>query len=175
VHEGAINIRSSVELLEQAKVRQIGMKFKTLMGVPGHQDWPSYNGVFADGDNKSVVPDSWGRGKMWISFQASIKRPGGSWVRQIPDLNVKYLYKDTGRHYSLTTQAFTYPPDRYINLNESYPAGTQFLIDVVLSYWIKACGWDSSASVDYNLQAIPFMNLESCSWEYPEWVCAPVD
>lgn len=170
-HEGGINIRSSVELVEQSKIRQIGISFQPLIDYRG---WPQVNGVFANGDDPFGLPPSWGHGKMWISFQVSTKVPNGPWVRQIPDASVMILYKNTGRIESNITQSHTYPPTRTLDLNTVYPTGTQILLESRLSYWIKGNGDGGNAWADYNLEILPYMNLEACSWEYPSWVCVPV-
>ncbi|UCF06133.1 MAG: hypothetical protein JSV33_03650 [bacterium] len=172
-HEGGINIRSSVELVEPAKVRQIGIIFEPLYGCFAQPDWPCANGVFGSGNDPFGLPPSWGRGKMWISFQVSIKVPGETWIRLLPDNRV--LYKDTGKIESRIAQAHTYPPPRVLTLHENYPAGTQFLIETNLSYWIRGRGAEGNAYADYALEAKPFMNLEACSWEYPESVTIDID
>lgn len=169
--EGGINIRLSTELVQPATVRQIGITFPPLLDYRG---WPLANGIFAIGANKAGRPDSFGSGKMWISFQVSIKKPlDVDFVRQIPD-PVEYLYYDRGRYYSRVAQTNTYPPSRSWDLNRNYAAGTQFLIEANLSYWITASGWDASASARYNLEVRPYMNLEACSWEYPEWATVQI-
>lgn len=170
-HEGGINVRSGVELVEQSKIRQIGISFQPLID---HRGWPRENGVFAIGDDPAALPPSWGQGKMWISFQVSIKVPDGPWVRQIPDASVMVLYKDTGRIENRITQSYAYPPTRTLDLNTVYPAGTQILVEVQLSYWINGNGDGGNAWADYNLEVLPYMNLEACTWEYPAWVCVPV-
>lgn len=169
-HEGGINIRSSAELVEPAKVRQIGMVFEPLLDGKG---WPLPNGVFASGDDAWLLPTSWGRGKMWISFQVSRKTPGGTnWISLLPDNRINY--KDTGKITSRIMQSHAYPPPRVMTLNEDYPAGTQFLIETNLSYWIKGLGDEGNAWADYALEARPIMNLEACSWKYPKWVTVQV-
>lgn len=171
VHEGAINIMSSTELVEPAKVRQIGVVFQPLLDYRG---WPKANGVFAEGGYRPNVfcPRSRGRGFMWITFRVRSKIPGGSWVTRT---NYTELYKERPWLASRISQLHAYPPPRSLVINDNYPAGTQFLIEISLSYEIEGNGVEGCAWADYNLEVKPYMNLEACTWEFPESVTVLID
>jgi hypothetical protein len=164
-HFGDIRIRSNAELVEPARVRQIGMKFEPLLDWRG---WPDINGFFASGEGD----DEYGEGSLFISIQISVrKQPGEAFIKLLPPNNVCYLY---AKVKSRIMQAHTYPPPRVMELNEDYPRGTIFLIETGLNYWIKARGSDADASVWYNLRAKPVMNIAACSWEWPESVTVSI-
>ncbi len=170
VHEGTIRIKSSAELVEPAKVRKVGVDFEPLLDW---RDWPKSNGVFAVGGYRPFLgcPRSRGKGYMWITLRVYRKLPGESWVKLT---DYTELYKQTGWIASRISQAHAYPPARSLDLYEDYPAGTQFSIEVDLSYEIKGNGVEGCASADYNLEVKPYMNLEACTMEYPEYVTISV-
>jgi len=166
VHDGVIVIRSSAELVQPAKVRQIGVFFEPLLDYRG---WPKPNGVFPTGGYRPnpFTPRSRGRGEMGITFRVDSKIPGGPWVRRTDQYET---YRTTGWINSRIFIEHAYPPPRSVNLNENFPAGTQFLIEAILSYEIEGNGEGGCTGADYNLEVKPYMNLEACSWEFPEWV-----
>jgi len=164
-HEGKICIWSSTELVEAAKVLGIGIVFNGF-------EYGNYG--CAIGDNKTFVPNSWGRAQMFYQFRVSSKIPGGLWVREYDGSEI--LYNDTGRIesriacWSNNVLGNDGSATLSIELSKSFPAGTQFLIEAYLRYWIKANGVDADASVGYSLDVSPYISLESCSYQYPEWI-----
>lgn len=168
---GAICLRASTVLLEQAKVHQVGISFN---GETQSSTGGMVNGLFLDGQTYTWVPDSYGDGRQSITFQVSIETPNGSLTRYIPDSEATLIYNDPPR--AVQNYASPYmtggdyralPPSRFLNLNQSFPAGTFILLEARISHWIKACGQESSASVWHSFVAQPYINLESCSWVWP--------
>lgn len=168
-HDGEVNFRVGAELVEDATVRSAGVRFVPLPGgTYGGQYYPGYNGAWADGRNFAVLPTNWGRAQQWSSFQVSSLRPGATWDPHVPWSQVRVLYKDTGEIGSRVSSSGPYsPPEREAQIGEAFRAGTQFLIDVSLSYHLIGSGLDGSASVDYLLEVQPYLNFEACSWQWP--------
>jgi hypothetical protein len=168
-HDGEINFRSGTELLEPSRVRSVGVRFLPLpSGYYGGRYYSNYNGGHAQGKTFAALPDNWGQCQQWISFQVSSRTPGGVWTAHVGWSVVKVRYKDTGTLTSRVAESAPFvPPDRRVDLNQSFPAHTQFLIELALSYVIVGNGLDGSALVDYALEVQPYMNLEACSWQWP--------
>jgi hypothetical protein len=168
-HDGEVNFRVGTELVEEARVRSAGVRFVPLPpGSYGGQQYIAGNGAWADGRNFAVLPTNWGQVQQWSSFQVSSLRPGGNWVAHVPWDQVTVLYKDSGEIGSIIYSAPPHsPPERAAAIAEDFPAGTQFLIDISLSYHLKGVGLDGSAWAQYLLEVQPYLNFEACSWQWP--------
>ncbi len=174
-HEGQINIWSSGELVEPATVHGLGVVFKHTVGPNGQPEW---NGAAVHGNYTFGLPPSWGRGKMHWEIKLKYKEPGGGWTHWFDSATVKYF--DTGQvesnimWWSDNVLGEWSRKDLSVMRFRQFPAGTQFLIETYLSYWIKALGEEGSASVHYNLDVKPYVKIEACSYQYPEWVTVHV-
>lgn len=148
---------------------------------------PKHNGGCASGGKDCMIFDwfcdvGWGKVKMTWKFELFVKKPGGNYEEVINTHKVMYI--STGEISSNVSCWVdnVLGSQGHKRLSYSfgggvwYPGGTQFLNKVILEYDIEAGGdgAQGSASVAYNLQVTPFMNIESCSWELPETVIVHV-
>lgn len=168
---GAIALRASTLLAETAKVRQVGIAFD---GSLLNSKSGIVNGLFLDGQCPFLLPSSFGDGRQTITWQVSVETPSGTLTRQIPDSETSKVYNDPPRAYQDYANPYltggTYsalPPSRVLDLNQTYPAGTFFLIEARVSHWLQACGKGSFSMVFHGFDAQPYINLESCSWQWP--------
>ena len=170
-HEGKINIWSSGEVVEPTTVRGLGVVFEHTVGPNGQ---PEKNGACAHGKDPFGLPPSWGRGKMFWEIRLKYKEPGSGWTNWFDSATVKY--RDTGQVESNImcwvddVLGEWSRKDLSVQRYGQFPAGTQFLIETYLSYWIKAFGLEGSAIVYYNLDVKPYIKIEACSQQYPEWI-----
>ena len=132
------------------------------------------NGLSLDGKIYILVVNSYGEGSQSITWQASVLPPGGSLTRLISGsgATTRYNYppaeyQDCSSPYANWGEHWMLPPDRMLDINQYYPAGTIFIVEASLDYWIKSCGKESWGSVTYNLEANPYINLAACSWQWP--------
>ena len=152
-------------------IAYVGNKAEHTIGPDGQ---PEKNGACAHGNDPFGLPASWGRGKMHWQVRLKYKEPGSSWTHWFDGAKVKY--HDTGQVESnvmcWVDNVLGEWSRRDLSLPRyrQFPTGTQLLIETDLSYWIKALGVDSSADVGYSLDVLPYINLESCSYQYPEWI-----
>ena len=168
---GAICLRASTVLVERAKVRQVGINFD---GPLETSTGGMANGLYLDGQIFASVVDSYGDGRQTSEFQVSIETPGGTLTRHVPSSESSRIYNNPPAAYQNYASPYllggdykVLPPSRALDLNQTYPAGTFFLIEARISHWIKARGKQSFASVWHSFDAQPFINLESCSWQWP--------
>lgn len=52
----------------------------------------------------------------------------------------------------------------------TFAAGTLFLIELELSYWIRGNGRDGDALVNYGMQVRPYLVVEACTYQYPSTI-----
>lgn len=168
---GSICLRASTVLVEAAKVREVGLKFDgPLQGATGGMA----NGLYLDGQVFTFLPNSYGDGRQSITFQVSIEIPGGELIRHVPSSESTLIFNDPPRVEQNYADPYleggsypALPSSRVLNLNQVFPAGTFFLVEARISHWILACGKEAFASVWHNFDAQPYINMESCSWEWP--------
>ena len=170
-HDGQIGIWCGTELVEPATVHGIGIVFEHLLQPNG---WPQSNGGCGHGDTFLTVPDSWGRAKMYSKFSVRYRMPGGGWVLGYDGAQSNYL--DTGEINSNVScwvdniLGAAGGNDILLPLSGTFPAGTEFLVEGYLSYWIKALGEAGDAYAYYNMRVRPYIKIESCSYQYPSTI-----
>lgn len=169
-HSGKIIISCSTELVEPATVRGMGVWFEELPDAR--------NGGCARGKIPVTVPNSWGHVKMYRRVQLRYKRPGELWVNWF--MPSRFKYYDLWQEQGILVPGTCGPLGlhnvlgRYRNHNyhvhrfDAFPAGTQFLTEVQLSWWVKGNGAGGGAGAHYGLKVRPYIEIEACSWELPE-------
>jgi hypothetical protein len=184
---GVIDIIASGQLVESAKVRTVGITYKYFPDPDGGYDVYHMNQSIACGETYITVPNSWGRAKKYWDLKITSIIPGGAVVREYESSD-DILVEDTGKcewggeHGCLyggcwiqnTLLGVQNPPDGQVTIvipiYKNFPPGTIFLVESSLTYHVKACGENASAAVCYGLEILPFINIEACSLEYPEYV-----
>jgi hypothetical protein len=182
---GAINILASGELVQPAKVRTIGITYKSFPDPAGVQNITNMNQTSACGWSRIAYPNSWGRARKNWDLKIMSRIPGGAAAIEFEsaaDIQVE----DTGQcewggeHGCLyggcwiknTILGVENPPNGQVTIaipvDKNFPAGTIFIIESSLGYWIKAGGDKASAYIQYGLEILPFISIEACSYEYPE-------
>jgi len=170
-HHGEITIRAGVALVEQASVSRMGMKFRSLIDQNGDPEWNG--GCLTGYAGSGVLVMAW-------KNELSIMKPGQPWKQAFPI--DEHIYMLQGREISNVRCWITNvlgesdENNLYYDFpaSPSYPQGTQFLNEISLEYYIIAFGdkggAEGSASVWYNLEVNPYMNIEACSWIYPDTI-----
>lgn len=162
-HEGKIVILAAVELTEPAKVKGAGMRLEFL---PGGAD-----SLYAKGEGFAGRPDSWARAKAFAEFD--VEKNSSGW-----HAGAKGKYRDTGKVKSRINprpnlfNRTSEPWSRVFHVDkiDHVDPGDFFQMELGLSYWIKAEGQQSDASIFYGARAFPYLVIESCSYQYPETI-----
>jgi hypothetical protein len=55
-----------------------------------------------------------------------------------------------------------------ISVTDAFPAGTLFMIEVELSYWMKGLGREGEASIGYGMKVHPYLVIDACSYQFPD-------
>jgi len=176
-HSGTIIINSGTEINEQSKVLGMGMRFKQLPNL--------INGGCASGDIHMFTPNSWGHVKMFYKPILKFKLPQGlSWIEWFNVTKIKYhdIWNEQGiyvpggcgEHWHHNVLGSYGSHNLIVNRYDIFPAGTQFNIQVQLSYWIKGNGEGGGAGAFYALEVDPYIDIESCSMELPDRICVDV-
>jgi len=159
-HDGEVNFRAGATLVEEALVRQIGVRF-IQYGNGG-------NGAYVTGEDGPLPGQDWGKADMFVSFQVLSRTPTGPWTAHLPFSSVETQYVDEENRWSRPPSGpAVYPPTRSVDIYQRFPAGTEFVLEIQLRYWIRGWGYNGYGGVSYSLQVSPYMNLESCSWQWP--------
>lgn len=182
---GTINILASGQIVESAKVKTTGITFKYFPDPDGNYDLFHMNQSSAYGWTRIVYPHSWGRAKKYWDLKITSIIPSGAAVREFESAE-DILVEDTGKcewggeHGCLyggcwihnTIMGVMDPPNRQVTvaipIYKNFPAGAIFLVESPFSYKVKARGEKATAGVHYGLEILPFINIEACSYEYPE-------
>jgi hypothetical protein len=171
-HSGGIEIWASLQLAEAAVVDGIGIEFRPEISAG------IGNGGWAVGDHYVFLPDNTGRVKMFHSVGVLYQQPGGVWTPW--QATGEVLYLDHGPVNSNVAPIFTVlgtpgPKDvSFSTPGSSFAAGTQFLLQANLRYWIDGNGADGEASASYELTVHPYILVKSCTDQWPESILVRV-
>lgn len=161
--DGEIWFNSAFKLNTQGKVRRIGILCAPITSGTGSAVYNTY--YYAQGDYE-WPDDDWGQVELWCSFIVRSKVPNGNWVSHVPYSDSENKYCDITIYNGTCGPAPNIPPHRFVNLNQIFPTNTEFMIDYSLRYRVSGCGDEGGGYVRYYLQVNPYINLESCTWEW---------
>lgn len=171
-HEGQINISASTEIAEDSKINYLSTTFIRQS---------NNNGICAGGEDFFGYPPNWGWGKGSFQFRVKSKKPGEGWSIEFSTGEIQYRNTDkVSARIACVSQVLGVYYDQgnsktlVIHLHKSYPAGTQFIFEVTLIYWIKACGEYGHASSSYDLRVVPEIHIEACTKEWPDTITIDV-
>ncbi|TET73262.1 MAG: hypothetical protein E3J56_04320 [Candidatus Aminicenantes bacterium] len=182
---GAINILASGALVERAKVNSVGITYKRIPDPNGQRNINLMNQASSCGEYKVIHVDSWGRAKKHWDLKITSIIPGGPAATEFDSAD-DIITIDTGKCYQGGNHGCIYltcgqnntilgvenPPNGQVTITyqllKDFPAGTIFLVESSFGYWIRAKGEHSNAYVHFGLEILPFVNIEACSYEYPE-------
>jgi hypothetical protein len=167
-HSGGIQIVASAQLLEDAVVNGIGIEFRP------EQSAGIGNGGWAEGDTYAALPDNTGRVQMSYRVETMNRPASGNWTPWHSTGNVMYL--DHGPVNSNVAGIFTVlgvqgtKDVRFDTAGTLFRAGSEFILEANLWYWIDGNGLDGAASASYELRIHPYLLIESCTDQWPETV-----
>lgn len=170
--EGQITILAALELRQETSVKSFGVELRHLFDASGS---PVDNAAWAVGGQPHwPLVGSTGLVALAYRLEAQYLRPGGQ-LDVRPGPAVPYLVHGPVGSNVAAMPNLLIPPHDFADLSATasdlLPMGTTVIIKASLSYGIVGTGDNGMAAVAYGMRAQPYLNMEACTYEYPERVC----